>query len=114
MTRIVASVLVFIIGLSACTKHVSTPEEERAALLKLLHPKFVQSSVPKNRVDDFYQIVAAFARDRSDSEFVIALEFSTADEAVLSFSDGGPHGGGTVTLKKRGDKWSVRQKAWFV
>ncbi len=88
--------------------------EGQSALRQYVHPKFVWSDVPKEREQEFPQMVAAFAEGRSKDEFVLAVKFVSTTEAHLWFSDSGPHGGGFIRMKKIGEKWTVEMKAWYV
>ena len=115
MLRFLTLLLTLAIGLAACSDHAPRSLAERkAALRQFLNPRFDNSSVASEHEEDFCRIVEAFARGRSEREFVSALKFVSPTEALLWFSDGGMHGGGTATMKKVGDKWVIEQKSWFL
>lgn len=81
---------------------------------KFLKPRFARESVPTERADNFRMIVAAFATTRSDREFVRQIRFTSPTQVLLWFSDGGDHGGGTMTLRKKGSVWTIAEKSWFM
>ncbi|MDF9833138.1 hypothetical protein M2103_001360 [Ereboglobus sp. PH5-5] len=75
----------------------------------LLDDRFDLSSVPKEREDDFYEIIEAFIQGQHHrrDEFIYKIQFTSPDAAELQFSDSGMHGGGVASTRKENGKWVI-------
>ena len=102
-----------IVVMAGCARDsVHFSEVRKIRLREILDPAFVAASVPRDRDDDFYEVLEAFSASRSVpfNERVRSIEFSSSSEAELSFSDSGMHGGGSATFTKKGGHWVIQQK----
>ena len=99
---------------AGCTEeppHVTASQKDS---LRALFDSKSGVTVPKDRESDFFAIVQVFAASRRTDEYVRGVEFAGNSDATLLFSDGGMHGGGTVTLKKKSRRWTITQKVYFL
>lgn len=112
--RLLIAVILALVVTSCTDNAPVVPPARKEALRKILLPKLAATSIPADREDDFFQIVDAFDVGRRKDEFVRSVEFAAGSEATLGFADGGMHGGGVVTLKKKAGKWTVAQKTYFL
>lgn len=87
----------------------------KSTLHYLLDDRFDPASVPKEHEDDFHEIIGAFVQYKyhRHDEFIYKIRFTAPDAANFQFSDGGMHGGGVATVKKKDGKWAV-EEAWHI
>ena len=115
MKRLAKFIPAVALALAGCSDTEPTvPLTKKEVLLKTLHVQFVLTSVPKEREENFYQIIDVFSAGRESDEFVRSVDFSSDTTASLSFSNGGMHGGGIATFTKKDGKWMIDKKLCFV
>jgi hypothetical protein len=114
MKNLAATYFLVVITLAGCRKQVGPVAAQHDSIQAFLDPAFVRTSIPKERDEDFRQIVTAFAEGRFESERVRSVTFKSPSEVEIAFSDGGMHGGGAATAKKDGARWRITEKFWFL
>jgi hypothetical protein len=117
MKRLILGFLVAVLITAGCRESAQqVPLAKREELRSFLDPAFTAASIPKEREDDFYRVLAAFAVDRRSDEFVRSVVFKSASEADISFSTTpNLHGGrGDATAKKVDGRWIIIEKVYVV
>ncbi len=117
MKRFVLSLLVVVLFATGCTKDTQpVSPAKKEGLRKILDEAFVVTSIPKEREEDFYRILEAFAEGRRPDELVSSVVFKSEIEADISFSTSpNMHGGrGDATAKKSNGRWTVIEKVYVV
>ena len=108
MTRLASVLLAF--ALLGCAAESSFSEARRQELRGTLAENFVLTAVPKDKEDEFYRVLDAFAKERESNEFVSAVDFRSSDEALVSISVLGKEVGLAELTKKRGH-WVITRKS---
>ena len=107
--------LLLSVALSGCADDSpAVPLARKEALRKILAPEFLATSVPPKKEEDFFWVLDAFDAGRRKNELVRSVEFTSGTEASIDFANGGMHGGGGATAKKKGGKWTIDQKFYFM
>ncbi len=117
MKRLVLGFLVVVLFIAGCRESAQqVPPARKEELRKFLDGAFVTASIQKEREDDFYHVLEAFAVERRSDEFVRGVVFKSSSEADISFSTTpNLHGGrGDATAKKVDGRWVITQKVYVV
>ena len=115
MTRSLFIFVVLGLATAGCTDETPiVPSAQKEVLRKILAPEFVATSVPKEKEEEFFRVLEAFNVERRKNEFVRSVDFKSRSEATVSFADGGMHGGGVAFLKKKGGRWTIDPRLYFM
>jgi hypothetical protein len=113
--RLLLCLAVVVLSVAGCAKNIPpVSSEQKAALRKLLDPKFAMPAEQKGQEDEVYRVLEAFGADRRPDEFVLSVAFTSRTVATVRFTDSGMHGGGTILLKKKGGRWTIEEKLHFL
>jgi len=117
MKRFILSFFVVVLLTAGCRESgEQVPLAKKEELRKFLDAAFVTASIPKEKEEDFYRVLEAFAVERRSDELVRSVVFKSAVEADISFSTSpNLHGGrGDATAKKVDGRWVITQKVYVV